>query len=136
MRPALALILVTSCAHPPPPAPHAPPVPASHSRKVTTHSPEAQKHFDEGLLYLYAFHHDQAIRAFGAAAAADPACAMAWWGVAMANGPHINNPAVDEAHARAARDALQRAQNAAEASPTERALVAALGKRYANPQPA
>ena len=35
---------------------------------------------------------------------------MAWWGVALVNGPHINNPMVDEAHARAAWDALAEAR--------------------------
>ena len=75
------------------------PAPQRSVRRVTTTSAEAQKRFDEGLLYLYAFHHDQAIRAFAAAAAADPECAMCWWGVALANGPHINNPAMDAEHA-------------------------------------
>src|SRR5437016_5015035 len=103
MRPALALILLTSCAHAPPAAPpKRAEAPRAHSRHVTTASAEAQRQFDEGLLYLYAFHHDQAIRAFAAAADADPDCAMAHWGVALANGPHINNPAVDAEHAKAA----------------------------------
>ena len=62
---------------------------------------------------------------------------MAFWGIAYANGPHINNPQVDEEHAAAAWAALQRAQAAAgKASPVEQALIGALAKRYANPQPA
>src|SRR5579859_5059691 len=119
MRPLLALILVTSCVHPAPVAA----LKAAGKRglhQVTTPSAEAQKRFDEGLLYLYAFHHDQALVAFAAAAAADPECAMAWWGVALANGPHINNPTVDGDHARAAWQALQRAQKAKRSSPVER----------------
>ena len=36
----------------------------SHSRRVTTVSPEAQRYFDQGLAFLYAFNHDEAIRSF------------------------------------------------------------------------
>src|SRR5262245_12427708 len=63
-------------------------------RKVSTKSAEAQRYFDQGLAFMYAFNHDEAIRSFTKAAEIDPQCAMAWWGIALANGPHINNPAV------------------------------------------
>jgi tetratricopeptide (TPR) repeat protein len=62
---------------------------------------------------------------------------MAWWGVAIANGPHINNPAMDEEQSRDAWDALEKARAlAAKASPLERELIEALGARYASPPPA
>jgi tetratricopeptide (TPR) repeat protein len=107
----------------------------SHQRAVATTSPQARRYFQQGLAFLYAFNHDEAIRAFSQAAELDPACAMAHWGVAIANGPHINNPAVDEAHAKAAWQALARAR-AAQSSGVERALIDALARRYADPQPA
>ena len=108
----------------------------SLSRKVTTASPEAQRYFDQGLAFLYAFNHDEAIRAFRRAGEIDPKCAMAFWGVAVANGPHINNPVVPEDRAKAAWEALKRAQAAAAgASPVEQALIEALASRYALPQP-
>jgi tetratricopeptide (TPR) repeat protein len=107
-----------------------------HTRKITTSSPEAQEYFNQGLAFLYAFNHDEAIRSFARATELDPACAMAHWGISVANGPHINNPAVDEAHAKAAWAALTKArENAASATPVEKALIDALGKRYADPQP-
>ncbi len=106
------------------------------SRKVTTASPEAQRYFDQGLALVYAFNHDEAIRSFHRAAELDPRCAMAWWGVAYANGPHINNPVVPEGRAKAAWEALGKATAAlAGASPVEGALVRALASRYADPQP-
>ncbi len=110
----------------------------SHGRKVTTKSADAQRYFDQGLAFLFGFNHDEAIRSFQAAAENDPACAMAYWGIAVANGPHINNPAVDAAHARAAWKALGKARELAArgATPAERALIESLGKRYADPQPA
>jgi tetratricopeptide (TPR) repeat protein len=108
----------------------------SQGRQVTTSSAEAQRYFDQGLCFLYAFNHDEAIRSFKAAADIDPACAMAWWGIAIANGPHINNPAVPPERAKAAWEALTKAREAAaKANKTEQALIAALAKRYADPQP-
>jgi len=82
----------------------------THTRKITTRSPEAQSYFDQGLAFLFGFNHDEAIRSFRQAAAIDTSCAMAWWGVSIANGPHINNPMVDSTHAYAAFDALQAAK--------------------------
>jgi tetratricopeptide (TPR) repeat protein len=109
----------------------------THTRKVSTSSETAQRYFDQGLAFLYAFNHDEAIRSFEAAAASDSECAMAYWGIALANGPHINNAAVDEAHAAAAWKALTRARDlAARATPVERELIEALTTRYAKPQPA
>ena len=67
----------------------------------------------------------------------DPGLAMAWWGIALVNGPHINNPMVDEARARLAWLALAEARARSNgASAVERALIEALGARYAWPQPA
>ena len=107
------------------------------TRPVSTRIPAAQKAFDQGLVWAWAFNHDEAERAFLEAARLDPGLAMAWWGVALVNGPHINNPSVDEAHAKKAWEALQKARGLLEgASAVERALVEALGARYAWPQPA
>lgn len=108
----------------------------SFGRKVSTRSPEAQRYFDQGLILLYGFNHDEAIRSFRRAAELDPQCAMAHWGVAVANGPHINFPMVPPDRARAAREALARARaTTGGASDVERGLVAALEKRHADPEP-
>jgi tetratricopeptide (TPR) repeat protein len=108
----------------------------TYERKITTTSPEAQKYFNQGLRFLFGFNHGGAIRAFSAAAKADPDCAMAHWGIALANGPHINFPIVPPPAAEAAWRELTLARtHAANASAAEQALIEALGKRYANPQP-
>jgi len=39
----------------------------SHTRIITTTSPEAQKYFNQGLNFLFGFNHGAAIRAFQAA---------------------------------------------------------------------
>lgn len=104
----------------------------SHRRTITTRSADAQRYFNQGLTWAYAFNHDEAIRAFEQAAALDPQCGMAWWGVALCHGPHVNNPIVPEPRARAAWEAVQKAQALkANATPVEQALIDAVAKRYA-----
>lgn len=108
----------------------------SYTRKITTDSREAQRYFNQGLAFLHGFNHRAAIRAFQQAAEIDPECAMTHWGVALACGPHINSMAVPPPAAELAWKELGLAQkNAGNASPVERALIDALAKRYANPQP-
>lgn len=106
-----------------------------HTRKVTTNSREAQVYFNQGLTLAYAFNHDEAIRSFRQATVFDPGCAMAWWGIALCNGPHINNPLVSEQSARDAWEAVQKAMALrSRVTPVERALIEAVAQRYdANP---
>ena len=108
-----------------------------HHCAVSTNSEQAQRYFDQGLSFVYAFNHDEAILSFQQAATLDPDCAMAWWGIAYANGPHINNPSMDADRSQAAWAALTRARAlTAGASERERALIEALAARYADPPPA
>lgn len=108
----------------------------SYKRKVTTDSAQAQRYFNQGLAFYHGFNHGEAIRSFQAAAEADPKCAMAHWGIALACGPHINLPLVPPPAAALAGKELQLAQaNTAGALPVERDLIEALSHRYANPQP-
>jgi tetratricopeptide (TPR) repeat protein len=109
----------------------------SHHRAVSTSNADAQKAFDQGLLWSFSFNHGDAERAFREAARLDDTLAMAWWGVALVNGPHINNTTVDEAHAKVAWEALAEAKRRREsASDVEKALIDALASRYAWPHPA
>lgn len=104
-------------------------------REIFTKSAEAQRYFDQGLRQLYGFEMQGSERSFRKATEADPSCAMAWWGVAMSLGPHINVPALpDRTHG--AYEAIQKARGLMSgASETERALIEALSKRYRDPQP-
>ena len=108
----------------------------SYKRKVTTESPKTQRYFNQGLAFYHGFNHGEAIHSFQAAAEADPKCAMAHWGIALACGPHINLPLVPPPAAELAWKELQLAQeNAEKTSSVERDLIEALSHRYANPQP-
>lgn len=109
----------------------------SFHRPITTDVPAAQRYFDQGLALLYGFNHDEAIRSFAEAARLDPECASAWWGLALASCPHINQADVSPDKLRRGADALRQAQaHAAQASPVEQALIRALAARYADPFPA
>ncbi|HEU4390247.1 MAG TPA: hypothetical protein VFV34_20765, partial [Blastocatellia bacterium] len=100
------------------------------SHSVTTKSPEAQKYFDQGLAFCYAFNHEEAVRSFKRAAELDPEMPMAYWGIALALGPNINLP-IDAERMRAAHEAVQKATALlAKADEQERAYINALAKRY------
>lgn len=100
-------------------------------RPISTESQNAQRYFDQGLNLTYAFNHDEAIRSFQQATRFDPKCAMAWWGIALCNGPHINNPQMDEARSLAAWEALTQALGCCDvAAPVEQSLIKALADRY------
>src|SRR4051812_8052074 len=97
---------------------------------VTTTSPDAQKYFDQGLTFAYAFNHAESIRSFRHAAALDGQCAMCYWGVAFAFGPNINAPITEDA-GREAWTAIEQARAVpAGATEKERAFIDALGNRY------
>jgi len=97
---------------------------------VSTSNPEAQKFFDQGLRLIYAFNHDEAARSFHHAAELDPKLAMAYWGIAEALGPNYNDPA-DPGRFKQAHEAIQKgADLSAGASPSERAYIAAMAKRF------
>ncbi|HLB15316.1 MAG TPA: tetratricopeptide repeat protein [Burkholderiales bacterium] len=102
----------------------------SRTFRITTSNRLAQRYFDQGLTLAYAFNHAEARRAFRAAQALDPECAMCFWGEALVLGPNINLP-MSPVDAPAAYYAVHRA--AALAGPTgpkEQALIKALAARY------
>src|SRR2546425_7372565 len=97
---------------------------------VSTHNPQAQRFFDQGLRFIYAFNHGEAARSFQHAAELDPKLAMAYWGVAEAVGPTYNDPASDDRFKRA-HEAIQKAGDlSAAASPVEKAYIQAMALRF------
>ncbi|MGH8622582.1 MAG: hypothetical protein ACRET3_10615, partial [Burkholderiales bacterium] len=108
----------------------------NHSVPITTRVAAAQRYFDQGMRLAYGFNHSEAIRAFAEAARLDSACAMCYWGVAYAHGPHVN-AGMDSAAGVAAHAAIQQAlKRAARASPREQAYIRAMAARYAAVPPA
>ncbi len=109
---------------------------ARYSRPISTDSPDAQRWFDQGLVWLFGFNHDEAVRSFTEAAAHDPDHPMPWWGIAFAHGMNINDPKMPRERWKLARhaadQALLRIQNGNDA---EQALVRAVSARSTWPPP-
>jgi tetratricopeptide (TPR) repeat protein len=115
----------------------------TYARGTSTASSSAQTWFDRGLVWSYAFHHEEAIRCFERALEHDPGFALAHWGVAYAIGPNYNkqweafDPVDLAASLEKACDEVAAARACADrAAPVEQALVEALASRYQSNDPA
>jgi hypothetical protein len=64
----------------------------------------AQEKFDRGLAMVHSFFYPDSIKAFAEAAAADPQCAIAYWGIAISHRP---NPLVMPLPAAALKSGLE-----------------------------
>jgi tetratricopeptide (TPR) repeat protein len=108
----------------------------THHKAVGTRVPAAQQYFDQGLRLVYGFNHAEAIRSFTRATELDSTCAMCWWGIAYAYGPHVN-AGMDSASGvkayQAAQKALSQSRNG---SPSEQAYARAISARYTAVPPA
>ncbi|MES3032490.1 MAG: hypothetical protein V4813_00685 [Gemmatimonadota bacterium] len=101
------------------------------TRRIVTRDARAQRYFDQGLRWYYAFNHAESVRSFREAQRLDPSCAMCTWGEALALGPNMNAPMSPEAEVQAIA-ATRRgiALSARAESATEGALLSALALRY------
>jgi tetratricopeptide (TPR) repeat protein len=109
----------------------------NYSRSISTTSPEAQLWFDRGLLWNYAYHHEEAVECFNKAVEYDSACVMAHWGIAYASGPNYNKQWGDfedddkETCLTAAHAAVASARkHLHNATAIEKGLIEALDERY------
>ena len=97
---------------------------------ISTKNSEAQRYFNQGLGFAYGFNHAAAIASFREAQRLDPNCAMCFWAEALAHGPNINAPITPDANVQALKAIAQAQQLSAGVTPSERALIMALAKRY------
>lgn len=92
---------------------------------------ELQPEFDRAVALLHSFWHSEAQRVFEKLAAADPNCAMAYWGVAMSHF-HLGLSWPAPADIELGRQALARAAAAAEKDAREAAYIMALRELYSD----
>ena len=59
-----------------------------HVHFETSCTPQAQEKFDRGLAMVHSFFYPDSVQAFTDAAAADPQCAIAYWGIAISHRPN------------------------------------------------
>ncbi|MEP7147750.1 MAG: tetratricopeptide repeat protein [Acidobacteriota bacterium] len=97
---------------------------------VSTKNAEAQKFFNQGLAYLFAFNHDEGVASFRRAAELDPELAIAHWGASLGLGANYNDPANTERFSQAYVSLQKALELAPKASEAERAYISALSKRY------
>jgi tetratricopeptide (TPR) repeat protein len=112
----------------------------SYHRPIETPSPQAQVWFDRGMVWAYAFNHDEAVKCFERALDLDPDLAIARWGVAYSIGPNYNkaweafDPVDLAASLARARMELGLAATG-RASVVERGLIDALTARFPTDEP-
>jgi tetratricopeptide (TPR) repeat protein len=96
-------------------------------------APAVQPKIQRGVALLHSFWYEEVDRQFREVAAADPTCAIAWWGIAMAQWQplwEVRGPAraaLDRGHA-----AIEKGLALATGTPRERAYLGALSQFYTN----
>ncbi len=97
--------------------------------KFATSCSGVQNEFERGMALLHSFWYAESEKAFGEVAKKDPACAMAYWGIAMS----ITHPLWEAAGTDSLRrgwETVQKAQSAATADERERVYIAAIATFY------
>jgi hypothetical protein len=97
----------------------------------TSCSPEAQKLFNQGMLYQHSFWYRASQRTFEDVLKADPECGIAYWGTALSLlwNPHVAPPAKNLAEGAAAID---KGKSVGAKTARERDYLDALGVMYAD----
>ncbi|KAI0849483.1 TPR domain protein [Daldinia vernicosa] len=109
----------------------------SYRRVVNSSSEEAREWVNRGLIWSYAFNHEESVKCFERAIACDSNCVLAYWGLAYVLGPNYNKPweYFDETEfenvMRRTHSVVEQAKARLDkALPVEKALVEALKFRY------
>ena len=104
-----------------------------YTHAVETGHQLAARYFNQGMMLVYGFNPEEAMRSFEAAVALDPGFASAWWGLAWAIGPNINTDLNPRHEPRLLQALVQARRHAGRAAPVMRDLIAALSLRHPGP---
>ena len=97
----------------------------------TSCNPAAQTQFDQAMAYLHSFEFGSAIEGFNATAKADPGCAMAYWGLAIARWTNPFAATIrPPAQLQPGLDAVREGERIGGKTERERAYLAAVAKLY------
>lgn len=101
------------------------------ARLETSCTEAARTEIDRGVTLIHSFWYAEAEKSFRRAAASDPDCGMAWWGVAMSNlHPIWAPPTPDEL--KMGREAAERAMKTGAKTDREKAFIAAIATFYSD----
>lgn len=105
-----------------------------HHFDVSLNDTLAARYFDQAIVLTYGFNHKEAERSFRQVVELQPDHPMAWWGIALVQGPNLNLPMLPDA-VPVAWKAMQRAQELkSNGTQREQDYITALAKRYAKQQ--
>ena len=96
----------------------------------TSCTSQAQEKFDRGLAMVHSFHYPNSVQAFTEAAAADPQCAIAYWGIAISQ---RSNPLIVPLTATALKngfEAVEKGKTIGAKTERERDWLAAIEPYY------
>jgi tetratricopeptide (TPR) repeat protein len=130
LRISLALLLVVPAAVAQEEHNHGAPEKLGKVSFPTSCSPAIQEQFDRGVALLHSFAYAPAESTFQGVAEADPQCAMAHWGMAMAYFRQLWDPPILPPTILIAQTEIQRAQQIPAGSERERQFIAALALLY------
>src|SRR5260370_11835855 len=91
---------------------------------------EAQESFTRGVALLHSFTYEESAEAFRVAAAKDPRCAMALWGMAMTEYHQLWQPYAGPAELQRGAAEIQKARELKPGTPREKDYIEALGIFY------
>jgi len=91
---------------------------------------EAQESFTRGVALLHSFTYEESAEAFRKAAAVDPRCAMAQWGLAMTEYHQLWEPYAGPAELKRGAAEIQKARELKPGTSRERDYIEALGVFY------
>ena len=94
-------------------------------------SERAQRDFDRAVALLHSFQFSRAIEGFDAVLRVDPACAVAYWGIALSAWSNPFAPGQkDQGQLQVGRQSAERGNGLGAGTERERAYLAAVGKLY------
>jgi tetratricopeptide (TPR) repeat protein len=96
----------------------------------TSCTPQAQEKFDRGLAMVHSFFYPNSVQAFTEAAAADPQCAIAYWGIAISSRPNPLILPLTRAALKNGLEAVEKGKAIGAKTERERAWLAAIEPYY------
>jgi hypothetical protein len=96
----------------------------------TSCTPQAQEKFDRGLAMVHSFFYPDSVQAFTEAAAADPQCAIAYWGIAISSRPNPLILPLTAAALKNGAEAVEKGKAIGAKSERERDWLAAIAPYY------
>ncbi|MBR1232006.1 hypothetical protein [Bradyrhizobium sp. AUGA SZCCT0182] len=96
----------------------------------TSCTPPAQEKFDRGLAMVHSFFYPDSVKAFTEAAAADPQCEIAYWGIAISTRPNPLILPLTTAVLKSGSEAVEKGKAIGAKTERERDWLAAIERYY------